>query len=106
MKATLSALGLGALLLTSACTAPSQGNLNAATAACSAGDRMACRQLPTLNAQVQQENSNNMVATGAAAAVGGAVLGGVVGAAAADNCGYYGCGRGYYYGRPYRRYGW
>ena len=106
MKATLSALGLGALLLTSACTAPSQGNLNAATAACSAGDRMACRQLPTLNAQVQQENANNMAAAAVGGAVGGAVLGGVVGAAATD-CGYYGCGRGYYYGRPYRRYyGW
>ena len=90
-------LSFAALLAIVACTAPSQGILNQATANCSAGDRLACSQLPALNAQVQSENQQNQVATGLAAGLGGAVAGGVVGAAVVQP-GYYGRG---YYGRPY-----
>lgn len=97
---------LAALVAISACTAPSQGILNQATANCSAGDRFACSQLPGLNAQVQNENQQNQIATGLAAGIGGAIAGGVIGAAVSEP-GYYGrghYGRGYsrgYYGRRY-----
>ena len=96
MKQLWTALSLGVAMMTAACTAPSQGNLNAATAACSQGNRAACQQLPMLNAQVQQENSNNQLATGAAAALGGAVVGGAIAAP------YGGYGPGYYRGGYYR----
>lgn len=86
-------------LCVAACTAPSQSALNSATAACSYGDRNACRQLPVLNAPVQSENQQNQIATGLAAGLGGAVGGALIGGAVADH-GYY--HRGYYpYG--YRR---
>ena len=89
----------GALVVAS-CTAPSQGALNNASAACSYGDRYACAQVPALNAQVQQENTNNQVGAAVAGAVGGAVVGGAVGAATAP--GYYRYPYGHpYYGRPY-----
>ena len=88
---------LAALLAVTACTAPSQGLLNQVTAACSYGDPYACAQLPAINAQVQQENQQNAVATGLAAGIGGAVAGGVIGAAVSEPR-YYGRGS---YGRPY-----
>jgi hypothetical protein len=114
VKTLLLILGFGTIVMAGACTAPSQGALNAATAACSQGDRSACQQLPALNAEVQQENTNNQVLTGVAAAAGGALVGGVIGASTADpGCGN--CGRGYYRGRGryyhgrgwnHHRYGW
>lgn len=98
-------LAMAALLGAAACTAPSQNALNQTTNACAYGDRYACAQLPALNAQVQQENQQNAVATGLAAGIGGAVAGGVIGAAVSEPRGY---GRGYYgrpyYGRGYRYY--
>jgi hypothetical protein len=90
------------LLLLSGCVAPSQGALNNATAACSYGDRVACAQVPGLNAQVQQENMNNQVGTAAAAAVGGAVVGGALAAPYGYRGGYY--RGGYYRGDYYRGY--
>lgn len=74
-----------------ACTAPSQGLLNQATAACSYGDRLACAQLPVLNAQVQAENQQNQIATGAAVGLGALVGGALIA----------GSGHRHYYGRPY-----
>lgn len=74
-----------------ACTAPSQGLLNQATTACSYGDRLACTQLPALNAQVQAENQQNQVATGAAVGLGALVGGALIA----------GSGHRHYYGRPY-----
>jgi hypothetical protein len=96
MRYALLLLALGA----AACTAPTQGALNSATAACSVGDRNACAQLPVLNAQVQSENQQNQVATGVAAGLGGAVGGAVIGGALADHGGYY--HRGYYPNRYHR----
>jgi len=78
-----------------ACTAPTQGALNSATAACSVGDRNACAQLPLLNAQVQSESQQNQVATGLAAGVGGLVGGAVIGGALAGP--HYGYPYGYYH---------
>lgn len=92
MKYALLLLAFGA----AACTAPTQGALNAATAQCSVGDRNACAQLPMLNAQVQSENQQNQVATGLAAGVGGLVGGAVLGGALA--------GPHYYGGYPYGYY--
>jgi len=89
MKYALLLLAIGV----AACTAPTQGALNSATAACSVGDRNACAQLPMLNAQVQSENQQNQVATGLAAGVGGAVGGALIGGALA--------GPHYYGGYPY-----
>jgi len=97
MRYALLLLALGA----AACTAPTQGALNSATAACSVGDRNACAQLPLLNAQVQSENQQNQVAKGVAAGLGGAVGGAVIGGALADHGGYY--HRGYY---PYHHRCW
>lgn len=92
MKASFLVPVVLATLALADCTAPSQGALNAATAACSQGDRNACAQLPALNAQVQTENQNNQVATGVAAAAGGLLGGAAIGAAASPH---------YYYGYPY-----
>ena len=97
-------LMIGGTVLLAACQAPSQSALNATTAACSQGYRDACRDLPALNAQVQQENVNNQLATGAAAVLGGAVIGGAL-AAPYGNRGYYGRPYGYGYNRGYYR-GW
>ena len=89
-------LGLGV----TACAAPSQGLLNATTAACSQGDRGACAQLPSINAQVQAENQNNQVMTGVAAGAGGLVGGAVLGGAFGPHYGY-----GYPYGYYHRCWG-
>ena len=86
-------------LLAAACVAPTQGSLNQAVQDCNYGNPYACQAVPSLNAQVKQENYNNQVAGGvAAAAVGAAVIGGAI--AADSDRGYY--RRGYY--RPYRRW--
>lgn len=91
MRATVLLLALGL----AACTAPSQGLLNATTQSCSQGDRSACAQLPMINAQVQAENQNNQVITGVAAGAGGLVGGAALGGA---------FGR-HYYGYPYHCWG-
>lgn len=64
-----------------ACTAPSQGLLDQAVLACSQGNRLACSQLPALNAQVQAENQQNQIATGAAVGIGALVGGALIGGA-------------------------
>lgn len=85
---------MASVLGLAACTAPSQGLLNQASLACSYGDRLACAQIPALNAQVQAETQQNQVATGVAVGLG-ALVGGVLIA---------GSGR-HYHGRPYYGYG-
>ncbi|MBV8093950.1 MAG: hypothetical protein JO110_12060 [Acetobacteraceae bacterium] len=93
MKAiTLVLLSVGVV----ACTAPSQGLLNATTQACNQGDRNACTQLPMINAQVQAENQNNQIMTGVAAGAGGLVGGAVLGGAFGPH----------YYGYPYYHHCW
>ena len=90
-------------LLLAACVAPTQGPLNQAIQDCNYGNPYACQAVPSLNAQVQQENVNNQVAGGVAAAVvGAALIGGVVASEGGYHRGYYGRG---YYGRGYGR-GW
>lgn len=64
-----------------ACTAPSQGLLDQAMLACSQGNRLACSQLPALNAQVQAENQQNQIATGAAVGIGALLGGALIGSA-------------------------
>jgi hypothetical protein len=92
-------IGLFALMALAGCVAPSQNALTNASAACAQGYRDACDQVPALNAQVQQENTNNQVGAAAAGVVGGAVVGGALNNC--WNCGYGYRGYGYRYGYPY-----
>lgn len=87
---------MASVLGLAACTAPSQGLLNQATAACSYGDRLACAQLPALNAQVQAENQQNQIATGAAVGIGA-----LVGGALIAGSGRHHHGPRYYHGSRY-----
>ena len=80
------AAAVAATLLVTACAAPSQPFLDQAQAQCLTGDQNACRQVPSLQAQVTHGHNQQAaeVATGFLAVLGAAAMGAAAGYAASQ----------------------